>query len=244
MLFRSYEPPNTEDAAPVSSDLQDVDLSDVKVWEAALATSAAPIYFPEATITRRSRKTADFMIDLKFWDGGLLNNNPIDQVWNAGYDLVDQTNETPVVRCVVSIGTGFCDPKPLSSWHFADKILGIIGFATNTEAKHHDFERNLRRMNARLPLHERTKYFRFNVPTKERDFGLDDWQSMAALEKVAEKYIETDSDVRDKIRECAQALISSRQGVREPLKPHVDGAKMKDNEGGATVEARHVHDEL
>lgn len=40
------------------------------IWEAARATSAAPFYFEPQHIN-----------GIEYWDGGLLNNNPIDQVY-------------------------------------------------------------------------------------------------------------------------------------------------------------------
>lgn len=38
-------------------------------------------------------------------DGGLLNNNPIDQVWDARFDLVEPQQPAPDVSVVVSLGT-------------------------------------------------------------------------------------------------------------------------------------------
>lgn len=63
-LFRSYDPP---------SDVTDTKFADITVKEAALATSAAPTYLPKVKIMNE-----------KFWDGGLLNNNPINQVCTHG----------------------------------------------------------------------------------------------------------------------------------------------------------------
>jgi patatin-like phospholipase/acyl hydrolase len=60
------------------------------------ATSAAPTYFPEMKWN-----------NLVFWDGGLLNNNPVNQLWAARYDLVESHDPEPKVSCVLSLGCGY-----------------------------------------------------------------------------------------------------------------------------------------
>ncbi|KAK5446542.1 hypothetical protein LTS15_009881 [Exophiala xenobiotica] len=203
ILFRSYDPPR--DAEPVTSGVNVGDFADVTILEAARATSAAPTYLPEMIIKGH-----------RFWDGGLLNNNPIDQVWDARYDLARTTTQTPVVSCVVSIGTGWSESKPSSSVffkRFLNTISQAVSFATNTEAKHRDFERNIRRMNERLPPSEQTKYFRFNAPTGTEIFNLDDWQRMYRLKELTLKYLEQ-SDTRAKINDCAQALARKRAAIQ------------------------------
>jgi predicted acylesterase/phospholipase RssA len=194
ILFRSYSPP--PDSTPVSSGVRDMDFSDVTIQEAARATSAAPTYLPEMIIK-----------NFKFWDGGLLNNNPVVQVWDARYDLAAET-QTPAVSCVLSIGTSWSTHKPVSSnffKRFLNTISQTIAFATNTEAKHRDFERNIRRANQRLPEDQRTSYFRFNASTDNESVNLDDWQRMGRLKEYTRKYIQ-DPDTQRKIDECANVL--------------------------------------
>uniref|UniRef100_A0A093VLB7 PNPLA domain-containing protein n=1 Tax=Talaromyces marneffei PM1 TaxID=1077442 RepID=A0A093VLB7_TALMA len=57
------------------------------IIDAALATSAAPLYLPPVKVN-----------GIDFWDDGLLNNNPIDQVWSARHDLAPRPENatTPV----------------------------------------------------------------------------------------------------------------------------------------------------
>jgi hypothetical protein len=56
------------------------ELGESKIWEVARATSAASFYFPTALIK-----------GVNFWEGGLANNIPIDEVWiQRGY--LFQTN--------------------------------------------------------------------------------------------------------------------------------------------------------
>jgi hypothetical protein len=96
---------------------------------------------------------------------------------------------------------------------FLNTISQAVSFATNTEAKHRDFERNIRRMNERLPSSEQTKYFRFNAPTGTEIFNLDDWQRMYRLKELTRKYLEQ-PDTRAKINECAQALARKRAAIQ------------------------------
>ena len=70
ILLRNYDPPFP--AVPVSAGARDLDVSIITIKEAARATSAAPTYLKQADIQ-----------GLNFWDGGLLNNNPIVQVWDT-----------------------------------------------------------------------------------------------------------------------------------------------------------------
>ena len=208
ILFRSYQPP--EDAAPVSEAAKRADFSDVTILEAARATSAAPTYIPPMSIERMATTPGSDAKPTKFvfWDGGVLNNNPIDQVWDARYDLADDPAQTPVVRCVVSIGTSYADPKPASSGfiqRFVYTISQTLSFVTNSEAKHRDFARKIYRMNQRLPEEKRTRYLRFNVPTHEKEFPMDDWHKMQKLEKLTSDYLAT-PEVQVEIEECAQLL--------------------------------------
>lgn len=217
ILFRNYTLSEQAGAAPVSTKARLADFSDISIMDAAKATSAAPTYLPEVKLTREvdAQDTV-----FRFWDGGLLNNNPVHQVWDNRYDLDEspKQNQTPVTTCVVSIGCGWSDPKPPPSGLFArtrrfvGAMLSGLEYATNTEAKHRDFERNVRRINQRLSgdpgdtVNEKTAYFRFNTPTFKEDFNLDDYQQMPRLKQLTEKYLE-ESEVQRKIDECAHALV-------------------------------------
>lgn len=94
----------------------------ISIKDAVRATSAAPTYFPKKV-----------MDGYRFWDGGLLNNNPVDQVWAARNDLDDRP-----VTCLLRVGASYADnhgqetnlPKP---------GLAVTENATNTEGKHKDF---------------------------------------------------------------------------------------------------------
>ncbi|OAG11103.1 FabD/lysophospholipase-like protein [Paraphaeosphaeria sporulosa] len=220
ILFRSYDLPN--DAGPVTNDIKDVDFSNVTIHEAARATSAAPTYLPEVIIERPdavSGKPVKFM----FWDGGLLNNNPVDQVWDARFDLADGLNSNPCISLVVSIGTSWSESEPLSSWfltRFMNTISQTMSFVTNTEAKHKDFKRNIGRMNRRVPEEQRTYYFRFNTPTGKEKFELDNWKQMDRLKALTMNYLNNDEKAQKDLEDCARILV--RQAPHYP--PLITGA--------------------
>lgn len=164
-LFRSYNPPQGVDDR----------FRSITVRDAALATSAAPTYLPMVKIGNE-----------EFWDGGLLNNNPINQVWDARYEIESSNRNEPDISCVVSIGCGRVNrPIRQPGRGFLNTVSTAISYTTNTEAKHQDFKRRidmLRRRN--MNIH----YFRFNVELEE-EINLDDWQSMPRLEKTTRQQL-------------------------------------------------------
>ena len=223
VLFRSY--PLPKDSEPQSETAKLVDHDKISIREACRATSAAPTYLPAMDIPDKNGHM------IKFWDGGLLNNNPVDQVWDARYDLPaaretdPQTNVEryiePVVTCVVSIGTSFYSPTlPDDGTDLPNILKKTVGFATNTQAKHWDFMGNNIRRNRRLPVEHQTKYFRYNAPARQ-DYHLDDYQSMPKLETDTANYLATfgpipaeanldSEEFENHIEVCARALAKTK----------------------------------
>jgi hypothetical protein len=211
VLFRSYKPP--VDSQPQSETAKQIKHELITIKEACRATSAAPTYLPEMVIQK-----------IRFWDGGLLNNNPVDQVWDARYDLpearlVDDQGKVnyvePSVSSVVSIGTSYFKKLETShSRNFIGVVLRTLGFATNTEAKHWDFEGNNDRRNRRIDSEEeRTHYFRYNADAT-KDINLDDYQQMGVLEADTVTYLaklekDRDSSGDSYIDRCAKRLAKT-----------------------------------
>ena len=76
---------------------------DRKVWEALVASSAAPTYFPAFG---------------PFLDGGLMANNP---TLPAMTDILRHSKETDSpkreqIKCVLSLGTGYNHPEPVENY--------------------------------------------------------------------------------------------------------------------------------
>lgn len=196
ILLRNYDPPFAP--SPVSAGAQDLNFSTITIKEAARATSAAPTYLKEVNIQ-----------SLNFWDGGLLNNNPIDQVWDNRYDLVSGSDKSPWIGCIVSLGT--THPEHSSNRRpgtgisrFFNTVSKTVAFVTNTEAKHRDFDRNMRQRNRRKE-DKSTGYFRFNAPTGKEEIELGDYLKMPRLIEYTEEYLKT-PEVEEWINECAELL--------------------------------------
>lgn len=205
ILLRNYEPAFAP--LPISTGASDLDFRSITIKEAARATSAAPTYLKQAHIQ-----------GLNFWDGGLLNNNPIDQVWDNRYDLVGNDDRSPRIKCIVSLGTSHPEYKKAFTGNFIAKFFNTVSktvsFATNTEAKHRDFERNMQQYNRRRLARKKsdppTFYYRFNASTDTKSLGLADYLSMPALVAYTENYLQTPT-VEIWVEECAQHLAKIRR---------------------------------
>jgi predicted acylesterase/phospholipase RssA len=176
--LRSYRHPNAKINAKFNK---------IKIWDAARATSAAPFYFPTAVIAGQ-----------KFWDGGLANNNPVQEVWAEAESLFPDK----LINCFVSLGTGFSERKPRKSLL---PVLGkgkkILKSVTNTQRVHYQV---LERTTAKG-----ISYFRFNISTAQDEIGLADYHLQSTLEGYTNTYL-ADEDIRAAIQECAKLLARSR----------------------------------
>ncbi|KAM0479814.1 hypothetical protein ACHAPX_004391 [Trichoderma viride] len=183
VLLRSYKDNTIHVKSKVNDTMKDHS-EKITISLATRATSAAPTYFPEVKWPENDPK-------LTFWDGGLLNNNPIDQLWYSRYDLVQPSEPAPPVSCVISLGTGYVRPdSPSESWfQLAGVASSVMGFATNTNAKGKDFSRHMTALNNR-PEHAKTRYVRLNPSLGVSEIGLADYTKMEELKTLATKYIE------------------------------------------------------
>ncbi|KAH8893896.1 calcium-independent phospholipase [Thozetella sp. PMI_491] len=199
VLFRSYPHHVTYFSSQVNKTMGQYG-SEITIKKATRATSAAPTYFKELEWN-----------GLVFWDGGLLNNNPIDQLWAQRYDLVKPTEAEPKVSCVVSLGCGYVKPTSPSQSRFqlSSLVMSLIGFATNTEAKGKDFSRHIKNLNRRDD-YARTKYFRFNTNLCDHSIGLADHNKMELLEKLTHQYLDEEGNKRF-LNECVDALLAERK---------------------------------
>ena len=170
--FRNYERGNNP---------SDSTFTNCTIWEAARATSAAPFYFPTARVN-----------GVKFWDGGLENNNPVDEVW------AEKGRER--AACVVSLGTGISLQKKARSWLPAlGKGKKILGNVTKTEGRHRNFQEKME--------NEGVPYFRFNPPTAEDNIGLADYKKLPLLERHTRAYLARE-DTKAELRRCAEILVA------------------------------------
>lgn len=212
VLFRSYRVQVADETASPSQDQNatnnrrdcnpdyiepelDIGFDDISIGDAARATSSAPTYFEPKVIH-----------EVKFWDGGMLNNNPIDQVWNARDDIGKPAT------FVLSLGCSYPLKRAYSALPLLNLISQATSYITNTEAKHRDFERMIQRRNLKLKQNEKIQYFRLNVPTGRESLNLDDWKKMETLTKYTEQYLQS-REAQDAVLRCAHALARPSQST-------------------------------
>jgi predicted acylesterase/phospholipase RssA len=161
VLFRSYLVPEEDytASAPYLEPTLDIGFDDISIGDAARVTSSAPTYLEPKIVH-----------DVKFWDGGMLNNNPIYQVWDARDDVGRP------VACVLSLGCSYPSKTVYGIFPLINILTRATSYITNTESKHRDFERMIRRANVKLKQSEKIQYFRLNVPTGNESLNLDDWK--------------------------------------------------------------------
>ncbi|KAG0196012.1 hypothetical protein BGX28_000251, partial [Mortierella sp. GBA30] len=198
-LFRSYVKSTVYPLHSVNEILQS-NQNMINISLAVKATSAAPTYFPQVIWNPVGDREG-----LIFWDGGLLNNNPIDQLWYERHDVVAPNASELPISCVISLGTGHKKPgSPPSLWF---KLIGIassvMSFATNTNAKDKNFESHMLDLNGR-PKHKDTKYIRFDPPL-EHDIGLIDYNKIDDLVKKTKEFLQTDEG-RKKLEMAVDAI--------------------------------------
>jgi patatin-like phospholipase/acyl hydrolase len=174
-LLRSWEAATTPSA-------------DFPVWQAARATSAAPVFFPPATIT-----TADGQATVHCVDGGVCVNDPAVLALAEARRLLREIGSPNRDVLVISVGTG---ALPSSSLPYApvanagllewikhglmDVLMGSGAFAANFELGE---------------LLADDRHFRLQPstsgPTWNANPAMDDWSAanMAQLEAAANGFI-------------------------------------------------------
>ncbi|WAO96561.1 PNPLA domain-containing protein [Fusarium falciforme] len=206
VLLRTYKDNNiycsskTNDTMALHQDKMTISL-------ATRATSAAPTYFPEVIFPEGTPKSKDNE-RLVFWDGGLLNNNPIDQLWYSRYELAQPHEPPPAISCVISLGTGYTKPdSPSESWfQLVGVAAEVMEFSTNTNAKAKDFTRHMTTLNLRGE-HKNTKYVRLNPSLGKSEIGLADYTKMKELKAMAQKYL-TDKRNQEWINKAVDAICA------------------------------------
>ena len=173
-----------------------------KIWEAARATSAAPLCFEEVEVGGE-----------KYWDGAMSDNNPILQVWKEKEDR--HHLGAPSVSCVISLGTGSIIHSPHNSNESegTSKILRATAeMLTNTELKHQEFEEITRK--------ENINYHRLNPEIGLGKVDLADFAKLDLLEQYTREYLQR-PEVRQEVKDCAAALLPPLPVVKSPARPLV-----------------------
>ena len=160
------------------------DTSAYTIWEAARATSAAPMYFSSINIQGQV-----------YFDGGLHCNNPVVEV------IKEARTEFPssYIRTVVSIGTG--SAKITEPNWFPNIISNFVERVTDTEARHQDV------LNDDSFKDVRAGYFRFQEQTKLGEIDLAAADKLDEIEKLAKQFLNSEKGKR-LIENCAERLAA------------------------------------
>ncbi|KAK5698262.1 hypothetical protein LTR97_007223 [Elasticomyces elasticus] len=161
----------------------------VKIWEAARATSAAPSFFAPVEID-----------EVRYVDGGLLANNPVNMLWEEARNAWSEYPIEDQVRCLVSLGTG----KPaLRAFGTSLKAVGrsLIDIVTQTDHTAEAFFAN------HAELAQRNGYFRFN-PTNLDEVGIDEAGKRGLIRSRTAIYAR-DSVIKDSM--CRFQLIARNE---------------------------------
>lgn len=175
------------------------------IWEAALATSAAPTFFERIYIGDEGMKE-------EFIDGGLGCNNPVRCLVE---EAAKEFGPNGKVNCIVSIGTG----KPMVSGFKAPGFLQravpsalihvLKNMATDSEAEALRMEGRFRNCPG--------LYHRLNVEHGLQMVSLEEWEKLGEVRTHTKAYLNDDTVSRE-IDAIVDALVG-RSSAAFPLGP-------------------------
>ena len=158
------------------------------VWEAARATSAAPLLFPPI---RFGFPPANYV------DGGLRYNNPVRALYDEAY-YIWPTPSGRKIGCIISIGAGV---PPLKATGDRGKAIlkGLVKIALDTQQTANSFADEM----GHLSSTTRATYIRLNVEQGMQDIGLEEWEEFDKISGATNHYL---NNCKTEIEVCANAL--------------------------------------
>lgn len=158
------------------------------VWQAARATSAAPLLFPPI---RFGFPPANYV------DGGLRYNNPV----RALYDEANRIWPAPLDRkigCIISIGAGVPPAKGTGD-RGGEIIKSLVDIALDTQQTANSFADEISHLSSTTNL----TYVRLNVEQGLQKIGLEEWKQFDKISGATNGYL---SNRKTEIEVCANAL--------------------------------------
>lgn len=162
-----------------------------KIWEAASATAAAPIYFKPVRFKESNHQ---------FADGGMHRNNPVNE--SLAEVARERSWQNKKVGCLVSIGNGSVKITSLPS-NLASFLKKAVDMLTDSERIADDFELSQQGRE----LAEQNRYFRFNVPQGLEDLELDDYKETEQMDALTTYYLSKAGSGRE-VERCAKSLLN------------------------------------
>ncbi|KAF5588637.1 calcium-independent phospholipase A2-gamma [Fusarium pseudoanthophilum] len=167
------------------------------ICQAARATSAATTFFNPVSIE-----------GMKFVDGALGANNPVDQVEEEATEIwcPKTGNLQPLVKCFISVGTG-----RLPAYNIDDRVDRFIGTLAKMAT---DAEKIAEASTKRWRQHfEQGRYFRFNVEHGLQTVGMKEYRKKREIQATTDKYL--DSQVQSFcVQRCIENLILKKRSTR------------------------------
>jgi patatin-like phospholipase/acyl hydrolase len=162
------------------------------IWEAARATSAAPIFF-EPLKLRSSGAT--------FGDGALGLNNPIFEVLHEADILWPKAT----IRSVLSIGTGLTDVKGLDTSQL--KMWNVLKTCVDLSINANKQAENFAKTKIGREMFGNRTYFRFDVDRNIETISLEEWEKLDEIDGLTEAYLGQPDKEKD-LLDCARSLCN------------------------------------
>ena len=142
------------------------------IWQAARATSVAPLYFPHIR----------FGTPMNYVDGGLNYNKPI----SALFDEAKHVWPGPEVRYIISIGTGVLSQTPTGNT--GNQIIeSLLHIAIDTQQIVEEFSDEMEHLGR---AHGSSLvYVRLNVDHVPADIRLEEWKDFDKLTAATRAYL-------------------------------------------------------
>ena len=171
--------------------------SHIDIWEAARATTAAPLYFKPMTITNSDG------LPRRFIDGAIGCNNPSERLLEEADLLYGKRRK---LGCVVSLGTG---DKPQELRETASGIQGTLSWGLSLALVMKEITVDCEETHARVKKKFENfphAYFRFNVAGGAVDIKLEDWDKIGLLKERTNAYLQSD-DAEKMINNLVKVLL-------------------------------------
>ncbi|KAK4181731.1 putative calcium-independent phospholipase A2-gamma [Triangularia setosa] len=172
--------------------------SEVKIWQACRATTAASKYFKPQLLGRGAREGY-------FIDAAVGFNNPSNYLLK---EAVDEFGSRRRFGCLVSIGTGTRSTETVRvktgvlNWtKLGTQVRGLIELIKNVATDSETSHKQIHNRFSRFP----GAYYRFNVPDGAKEIKLDEYKKVPQLKDLTADYLGRDN-VDRQIREVVEGL--------------------------------------
>lgn len=175
----------------------------VKIWEVALASTAAPTIFDRVDITYNG-------ITMSFADGALRANSPVEVIWQEARNIWETPGSETLERqlcCIVSVGSGGETFKAVGK--YAHSLIStlkriVVGTRQTSERFHH----------AHMGIAQEGKYFRFDLPPMD-DIELHEAKKKNQIAQIVRAYGESGVMKQDLLRYERVAGLSQSMSFLE-----------------------------